>query len=236
MKTRPRFKIICTIEPNEDDDNVPEEVNVHIDWGGPSKTPISSYPYDVLKKIAYHLFIRSPNIGDNVLSGSIIYGYREIKKDVNIFRSHPSYSNNNYWYDWAYFSWQGFQKNIAARIMMIVELSEYVITYDTDIDQYTTPSHSSVTPIRNLTKEKWVVILATEAPTVDSDELADYHYDSNITTRIKLYEDKDIWIVPLTSCFALCFVVYHNSYCDSNIEDNICTYVHTTGQLILLNK
>ena len=31
VKTRPRFKIRCTIESNEHDDNVPEEVNVHID-------------------------------------------------------------------------------------------------------------------------------------------------------------------------------------------------------------
>lgn len=76
--------------------------------------------------------------------------------------------------------------------MMILDLSHYDITYDADIDPDVTLLHSNVTPIRHLTKDKWVVIIATEAPTVHNDELIYYHYDSSITTRIKLHEDKYI--------------------------------------------
>ena len=55
--------------------------------------------------------------------------------------------------------------------MMILDLSDCDIIYDADIDPDTTLLHSSVTPIRNLTKEKWAVVLAAEAPTVHTDEL-----------------------------------------------------------------
>ena len=116
---------------------------------------------------------------------------------------------------------------------MILDLSDCDIIYDADIDPDATPLHSNVIPIRLLTKEKWVVILTTEAPTVHNDELTDYHYDSSITTRIKLHEDKYIWIVPLTSLVAPCFVVYNKNYNGSNIEDN---NMKTNGQLIFLSQ
>ena len=90
VKTRPR----CTIKSNNHGDNISEEVDVHIDWGGSSKTPLSSYPHDVLWKVAYRLFVGLPTMGGKVLPDSIIHGYTEIKRDGHIFRLHPSYSNN----------------------------------------------------------------------------------------------------------------------------------------------
>ena len=49
------------------------------------KTPLSSYPHDVLMKVAYRLFVGSPNIGCKVNPDLVIHGYTGIKKDVQIF-------------------------------------------------------------------------------------------------------------------------------------------------------
>ena len=48
----PRFKMKVNIEYN-DNDVVGENVNVHIDWGGDSKTPLLNFPNEILKKVAY---------------------------------------------------------------------------------------------------------------------------------------------------------------------------------------
>ena len=58
-----RFKLICTIDSNEDVDNIPEDMNVHIDWGGLSRTLLSNYLPEISEKLTYRLFIGSPNIG-----------------------------------------------------------------------------------------------------------------------------------------------------------------------------
>ena len=84
-------------------------------------------------------------------------------------------------------------------IMMIVDVSECDITYATDIDPDTTSSYSIITPTRHVTKEKWTVLFSNEAPKTNHDELIYYHFDSNLTTLIKLHDNKDIWIVPLKS-------------------------------------
>ena len=63
VKVNPRFKLICNIEDNDHDNNMSEDVNVHIDWGGKSKTPVKSYPTHLLKLVASRLYIGSPNLG-----------------------------------------------------------------------------------------------------------------------------------------------------------------------------
>jgi hypothetical protein len=80
------------------------------------------------------LFIGSPNIGGNIAPESVIHGYTEIKLDGNIICSHPSYSNIGCWYDWAFFRWQGFEREITARIMMILDLSKCEINYERDVN------------------------------------------------------------------------------------------------------
>ena len=58
-----RSKIIYSIETNENDERISEEINVYIDWGGQSITPFRSHPEQLLKTIAARLYIGSPNIG-----------------------------------------------------------------------------------------------------------------------------------------------------------------------------
>ena len=57
----PRYKLVCSLEPNEHDNALMEEVNVHINWGGQAKTPVRSYPEQLLKTVAARLYIGSPN-------------------------------------------------------------------------------------------------------------------------------------------------------------------------------
>ena len=84
VKKQPRFKISYSDIFSEYNDNKAEEVNTYIDWGGQSKTPLSSYPHDLLKKITYYLLVGSPNIGDKINTDSFIHAHTEIKKGTNI--------------------------------------------------------------------------------------------------------------------------------------------------------
>ena len=97
-----------------------------------------------MKKIDYWLFIESLSIGGKITTDSVVHGYTE-NIDVHIFRSHPSYSNTGCWYDWTYFRWQGFEQIFFARIMMILDLSECDISYETDIDPDIILFHSNNT-------------------------------------------------------------------------------------------
>ena len=76
--------------------------------------------------------------------------------------------------------------------MTIVDLSECVIFYGTDIESDTTSSHRIFTPISHSNKEKWVVILDTEAPNANNDELVDSNFGSTTTIYTKLHVGKYI--------------------------------------------
>lgn len=39
-----RYKLICCIEHSEGGENITEEVNVHVNWGGQSRISVRSYP------------------------------------------------------------------------------------------------------------------------------------------------------------------------------------------------
>ena len=60
VESKPTFNLICDIEYGDNDDYMIEEVNVRIDWGGQSKTPLMTFPRELLKKVACRLFIGSP--------------------------------------------------------------------------------------------------------------------------------------------------------------------------------
>ena len=78
--SNPRFKMSVTIEHN-DNDIVEEIINVHIDWGGLSKTPLLNFPNEILKKIVHRLYIGSAHIGGKVTHNSVVRGYTDIIKD-----------------------------------------------------------------------------------------------------------------------------------------------------------
>ena len=221
-----RYKIICSTEHNENEKIIAEEVNVHIDWGGQSRTPFRSYPEQLLKKVAARLYIGSPNIGGKVTYQSIVHGYTEITVNNNMYRCHPFYANTGSWYDWAYFRWDGFDSCIPARLLMILDLSECEINYEVDIDQDKLSEVDQLPSLTHLTKDKWVVIKAATSPSVLSSDLTDDHFSCDVITRIKIDEDR-IWLVPLSSLVKPCFVVHNKNYCDQTNENDTCEHDST---------
>ena len=226
VSDKPRYKLVCCIEYNETDTGIEENVNVHIDWGGQSKTPIKSYPSELLKKVAGRLYIGSPNIGGKVMSDSLVHGYTEIIHNDDIYRCHPFYSNTGSWYDWAYFDWNGFDSCIPARILMILDLSHSVINYEVDIDPDIVLTGGNVSTIQHLTKDKWMVVKAARSPSINSTQLTDDHIIIDMIVRIELDEDC-IWLVPLSSLVKPCFVIYNRNYCDNIDENDICEHDST---------
>ena len=84
----------------------------------------------------------------------------------NIYRCHPFYANTGSWYYWAYFRWDGFDSNIPARILMILDLKECDISEDVDIDEDQISNLSHIATILHLTKEKWAVVKAAVSPSI----------------------------------------------------------------------
>ena len=72
---RPRYILTCDVMSNEHDDQIPEEINVRIDWGGQTKTPCDNFSRDALRKLAHRLFIGSPNIGGILQVNSKVKGH-----------------------------------------------------------------------------------------------------------------------------------------------------------------
>lgn len=104
---------------------------------------------------------------------------------------------------------------------MIIDLSECDIVHTMDQDPDTIPLDAADRIIHHLTNEKWVILLASESPEVQSDQFPNTYFDSPILKRIKLHNDNDLWIVPLNTIVSPCFVVYNKNYGDPvNIHGN----------------
>ena len=88
MNQRPKYILTCDVISNEHDDEIAEEINVHIDWGGQNNTPCHNFPRDVLQKVAHRLFVGSPNIGGILQANSKVKGYTELKQDEVLYRAH----------------------------------------------------------------------------------------------------------------------------------------------------
>ena len=57
-------------------------------------------------------------------------------------------------------------------------------------------------------------MLAVEVPEATCDGLTDSYFDLKIHTRIKLYSDIYIWLLPLSSLVDPYFIVYNKTYCE----------------------
>ena len=55
-RIKPRFKLVVHIEDSDTDD-ITEAVEVHVDWGDQSRTPLLNYPREILLKIVSRLYI-----------------------------------------------------------------------------------------------------------------------------------------------------------------------------------
>ena len=115
--------------------------------------------------------------------------------------------------------------------MMIVDLSGVEIMYDNDVDENSaSDSSDDDQTILHLTREKWAIVWAGESPEVSNADLSNDHFDSSIHHRIKLHDQKDLFLVPLSSLIGPCFVVQNKDYTsgiysDNNETDNTCYVV-----------
>lgn len=60
-----QFKLNLIIEFTDSGD-ITEIIQVHIDWGGKSRTPMLNFSREILLKIAYMVYIESPHISGKV--------------------------------------------------------------------------------------------------------------------------------------------------------------------------
>ena len=116
---------------------------------------------------------------------------------------------------------------------MIIDLRNIHILYSESLDeseeneQEGSPQHI----VHHLSKQLWVVVLSSVTPKASQrHDLTNSHFDSSILTRIKLHDDKDVFLLPLESIYAPCFVVNNNNYVDSvgsnnAIDDDRTAYV-----------
>lgn len=96
---------------------------------------------------------------------------------------------------------------IAARIMMIIDLTHSDIIYDMAQDLDTLPNNCNQISIHHLIKEKWISPLAAESLEVEG--LTNVHFDSKILKRIKLHHDNDIWMTSLSTRVGPYCLVYN---------------------------
>lgn len=82
----------------------------------------------------------------------------------NLCISHPCYTKKGFGYACAYFRWHGFDDPIAARTMMIMDLSDCEILSYMDQDPDTVLDNNHLRIKSHLTQEKWLILLASESP------------------------------------------------------------------------
>ena len=219
---------VFTENPNQ---NTLDAFDVNMDWGGASKTPLHTYSKVLLIRLTSRLFIGTPNIGGKVEPNQVVPGLTTVKVDDVIYRAHPSFSNKGCWYDWAYFDWEGFDDPIVARIMMIVDLTNVEINVEPDIDpDAVVDGETATNNVPHLTNEIWLLVLAADSPIVEPNEVSDNHFESSIHKRIKLHNDDEVFIVPLSSLIGPAFVVYNNNYVSGrnnglSVGDSTCYVV-----------
>ena len=114
---------------------------------------------------------------------------------------------------------------------MILDLTDIDIMYEDDFNNGNNDNQprTNETAIHHLTQEVWVVVLTAVSPKAsDNNDLTDSHFDSSIITRVKLHDDKDVWMLPLSTLLGPCYTVYNKDYISSTEEqiiDDRTTYV-----------
>ena len=108
--------------------------------------------------------------------------------------------------------------------MMIFNLSDCEIDYEPDIDPDLVQTVNYLVTLLHLTKEKWVVLWAADAPEAINHDITDSHFQFSIATHVKLHDDKDMWMVPLSTLVGPCFVAYNKNY-NGDMKDDRTGYV-----------
>ena len=103
---------------------------------------------------------------------------------------------------------------------MIIDLLDCDIIHNIDQDPDTITDDVDQKIITHLTKEKWVIVLAPESSQAEQHQLNDTYFDSNILTRIRLHDDSDTCMVPLSTLVGPPFVVYTKDY-NKTTNDNL---------------
>ena len=79
------------MEPS-DKDKVLEIVDYYINWEGIPRTILLNFPEEIIKNVAYRLFLSSSYISRKVAPNSTVFDYTEIEKDGCLFRVYPCFS------------------------------------------------------------------------------------------------------------------------------------------------
>ena len=68
------------------------------------------------------------------------------------------------------------------------------------------------------------MLWATDVPEANNNDITDSNFHSNIATCVRLHDNKDMWMVPLSTLVGPHFVVYNKNY-NSNKRDDRIGYV-----------
>ena len=104
-------------------------------------------------------------------------------------------------------------------MMMIIDLGDCEIETQPDIDPDLVHTLKYIVPLPHLVREKWAVLWAADAPEANNSEITDSNFQSTIATRVKLHDDKDMCMMPLSTLVGPCFVVYNKNYNGSKRDD-----------------
>ena len=108
--------------------------------------------------------------------------------------------------------------------MMIFDLNDCELDFDPDIDPDLVQTVNYLVRLPHLTKEKWVVLWAADALETNNNDITDSHFQSAIATRVKLHDDKDMWMVPLSTLVGPYFLAYNKNY-NGDMKDDRTGYV-----------
>ena len=201
---------------------------VRIIWN--NKPPLAGYDPSLLKQLANWLWT-DPRGGfidrEDSNSGDVV-GFTECNINGQIYRAHPSFRGEEAWFDWAYFKWEGFERNIPGRILLMFDIEACTLTTERDArknhsDTRTHLVDNERVPAYLDSSTKWVVIQSAITHeqadwTGNSTNLSyEYYLQSPIAKRFSL-EDK-FRVVPLEAIVGPCFVMMDNAASNTLSKD-----------------
>ena len=212
VNKKSRYKLVCSMNTNEQSDDLPIEYDIVVDWGGQKETPYENFPTYILHKLVQRLYVGSPNIGGRIAHYSEVKGYTELRKDGILYRAHPYYKLKGSWFDWGLFNWTDCIDPIPAQIIMMLDLRECTIIEDVDANPDTTEQTFKADIYPHLTQDIWVVVLAAKNTELEQNPSLNNIFVSKIATCFEMHDDNDVFIIPWSTLIGPCFVIKNNNY------------------------
>ena len=112
----------------------------------------------------------------------------------------------------------------------MVDFTDYEIYDQPDIDPDYSHTMDFMVLLSHLIKGKEVVLWVVDVPYANDDDITDSHVQSAITAHVNLHDDKDIWMVTLSTLIGPCFVVHSKNYNADRNDDRTGYVVKTISQ------